>query len=122
MSQAPSEVYACQLLPKQYGYPLFNPAPHSNLPPEYRVRGVCIGDVGIIKPNGSFSFVFSICTPADSPVNLFGVPQVFKPIVLGLEGIEVVDDRHNAGSDVVRVSTSVTRKDISVEVAVRENE
>jgi hypothetical protein len=120
MSQAPSEVYARQLLPKKYGYPLFIPAPHNNLPPEYRDRGTSIGDVGIIKPNGSFSFVFCICAPATSPVNCFGVPEGFEPIVLGPEGIEVVDDRHYTPSDVV--STSVTRKDITVEVAVKENE
>jgi hypothetical protein len=119
MSQAPSEVYVRQLLPKKYGYPLFIPAPHNNLPPEYRDRGTSIGDVGIIKPNGSFSYIFSICTPANSPVNCFGVPQGFEPIVLGPEGIEIVNDRHNVGSDVV--STSVTRKEIAVEITVKEN-
>jgi hypothetical protein len=119
MSQAPSEVYVRQLLPKKYGYPLFIPAPHNNLPREYRNRGTSIGDVGIIKPNGSFSFVFSICTPAGSPVNCFGVPQGFEPLVLGPEGIEVVDDRHSVGSDVV--STSITRKEIAAEIAVKEN-
>jgi hypothetical protein len=120
MSQAPSEVYARQLLPKKYGYPLFIPAPHNNLPQEYRDRGASIGDVGIIKPNGSFSFVFSICEPATGPVNCFGVPEGFEQVALGRESIEVVDDRHNARSDVV--STSISRKEVSAEIGVKENE
>jgi len=91
MSQAPSEVYARQLLPKKYGYPLFMPAPYDNLPREYRDRGTSIGDVGIIKPNRSFSFVFSICASATSPVNCFGVPQGFEPVIIGQEGIAVCE-------------------------------
>jgi hypothetical protein len=58
MLQAPSEVYVrC--------FPIFSiyTRTHNNLPLEYRNKGTSNGDFGIIKPNGSFSFVFSICTP-----------------------------------------------------------
>lgn len=59
MSTAASQVYARQLLSQKLGYPLFVPEPNESLPDEYRARGVGIGDVGIIAPDGSFTFAFN---------------------------------------------------------------
>jgi hypothetical protein len=80
MSPGPSDVYVRQLLPQRYGYPLFIPEPNENLPLEYRQIGISIGDVGIIMPDGSFSFLFNICAPADDPVHCYGVPDGFKSV------------------------------------------
>ena len=120
MSQAPSDVYARQLLPKQYGYPLFVPEPYDDLPAEYRERGTSIGDVGIIMPNGSFSFVFSICAPMDDPVNCYGVPEGFEQVNLAPGDISLLRNMHKRPSDVF--SVAVRRESISVEGAVKENE
>jgi hypothetical protein len=120
MSQAPSDVYARQLLPKQYGYPLFVPEPYDDLPAEYRDRGTSIGDVGIIMPNGSFSFVLNICAPMDDPVNCYGVPEGFEQVNLVPGDISLLKNMHKRPSDVF--SAAVRRESISVEGAVKENE
>ncbi|KIM91599.1 hypothetical protein PILCRDRAFT_57789 [Piloderma croceum F 1598] len=82
MARAPSDVYARQLFPKKYGIPLFIPEPNGNLPPDYHDQGASIGDVGTVTSDGSFSFVFNICTPSDNPVNCNGVPEGFKQVSL----------------------------------------
>jgi hypothetical protein len=58
-----SEVYERLLRPKGHGQPFWNPELDNNLPYQYRQRGVSIGDVGIITPDGEFHFLFSICEP-----------------------------------------------------------
>ncbi|KIM76638.1 hypothetical protein PILCRDRAFT_643331 [Piloderma croceum F 1598] len=120
MSAIPSDVYARQLLPKQYGYPLFVPEPYDNLPEEYRARGASIGDVGIIMPDGSFSFVFNICIPADDPINCYGVPEGFEQVHVAPGDISLLKNMHKRHSDIS--SASVRAKRITVEGAVKENE
>ncbi|KZP23011.1 hypothetical protein FIBSPDRAFT_823884 [Athelia psychrophila] len=84
MAQHPSHVYTRQLLPMQYGYPLYYPEPTDDLPLELQARGTGIGDVGIIMPDGSFQFAFNIFTPGtDTAINCFGVPDGFHKMVLG---------------------------------------
>ena len=120
MSAVPSDVYARQLLPKQYGYPLFIPEPYDNLPGEYRERGTSIGDVGIIMPNGSFSYVFNVCAPADDPINCYGVPEGFEQVYLAPGDISLLKNMHKRPSDVF--SASVRRASVTVEGAIQENE
>ncbi|KAH9476955.1 hypothetical protein JR316_0010871 [Psilocybe cubensis] len=48
------------------------------LPASYRQTGVCIGDVGIITPEGAFDCLFNICLPRDYSVNSH-VPENFVP-------------------------------------------
>ncbi|KAF9560906.1 hypothetical protein CPC08DRAFT_636085 [Agrocybe pediades] len=62
------------------GTALWIPEGHTNLPKPCKDKGVSIGDVGILTPSGSFSFLFNICLPADHPVNRNMVPEGFKPI------------------------------------------
>ncbi|KAK7041513.1 Protein kinase of the Mitotic Exit Network [Paramarasmius palmivorus] len=72
--------YALLLLSKREGYPLWYPQPKPKLPPEYRNSGVRIGDVGIVRSNTPFDYLFNICHPANHPINRFGVPKGFVPL------------------------------------------
>ncbi|KAF8176686.1 hypothetical protein K438DRAFT_73229 [Mycena galopus ATCC 62051] len=74
-----SENYCGQLLRQGRGFPLYVPDPQVNLPLEYRSRGVAIGDVGRITPEGSFDFFFNIYLPADHPINA-RIPEDFVPL------------------------------------------
>ncbi len=56
------------------------PEPNLCLPDTYRERGISIGDVGIITPEGGFDFLFNICLPAEDPINAGDLPQGFMPI------------------------------------------
>ena len=62
------------------GSPLWIPGPSKTLPMEYRLRGVSIGDVGIIYRSGEFSFLFNVFLPADHPINCGAVPVSFSPL------------------------------------------
>ncbi|KZP03795.1 hypothetical protein FIBSPDRAFT_703710, partial [Athelia psychrophila] len=96
-----SQVYARQLLPKKHGYPMYYPEPLDNLPLEYRKRGVSIGDVGIIQPDGSFEFAFNIFilwTESNPGVNCFGVPDGFVPMQLDRQLIASKQNKHAKGS------------------------
>ncbi|KAJ6512779.1 hypothetical protein C8R45DRAFT_857050, partial [Mycena sanguinolenta] len=74
-----SENYCSQLLRQGRGFPLFVPGPQTNLPAQYRTRGVAIGDVGRITAEGSFDFFFNIYLPANHPINA-NVPEGFVPL------------------------------------------
>lgn len=77
--QQSNVIYQRHLELKGHGFPLWIPPANQNLPIQYRRTGVRIGDVGIITPNGGFSFLFNICLPHDDPVNL-RLPEHFSPI------------------------------------------
>ena len=120
MAQSPSDVYARQLFPKKYGIPLFIPEPYDNLTREYHDQGTSVGDVGIVTPDGSFSFVFNICVPADHPVNCHGVPDGFSQVSLTPGEISYLSNIHPPGSDIS--SASVHKTSLDVENALKENE
>ncbi|KZP23666.1 hypothetical protein FIBSPDRAFT_664068, partial [Athelia psychrophila] len=91
-----SQVYARQLLPEKQGYPMYYPESPSNLPLEYRKRGVGIGDLGIILPDGSFDFVFNIFIPwtgSEGEINCFGVPDGFVPLQLSPQAVRSNPDK-----------------------------
>ncbi|KAJ7440136.1 hypothetical protein FB451DRAFT_1059046 [Mycena latifolia] len=77
-----SDNYCSQLLRQGRGFPLYVPGPQINLPAEYRKRGVVIGDVGRVTPQGVFDFFFNIYLPADHPINANDVPEDFSPLPL----------------------------------------
>ncbi|KAJ7249248.1 hypothetical protein B0H12DRAFT_702731 [Mycena haematopus] len=74
-----SETYCSELSHQGGGFPLYVPGPQAHLPPEYRRRGIAIGDVGQVTPEGSFDFFFNIYLPADHPINANG-PEAFVPL------------------------------------------
>jgi hypothetical protein len=81
---APSEVYSRHLLAKGNGFPLWTPEPNESLSDEHRNKGIMIGDVGIIKADGSFDFLFNICVPSSHAVNhRNGVPPGFENVQSG---------------------------------------
>ncbi|KAJ7603819.1 hypothetical protein FB45DRAFT_851620 [Roridomyces roridus] len=101
-----SECYTSQLLRRGRGFPLYVPAPPGNLPAEYRHRGVSIGDVGRVTPDGVFDFFFNIYLPADHPINDNDVPDDFQPLYL-YDPKNVLPLDHSPGD---HVSTRSVRK------------
>jgi hypothetical protein len=67
-------------MPSGIGFPLWFPEPGRRLPSEYRTKGVSIGDVGLITPDGAFDYLFNIYLPRGDPVNINGVPENFLPL------------------------------------------
>ncbi|KAF8997765.1 hypothetical protein BDQ17DRAFT_845341 [Cyathus striatus] len=82
LSRAPSgrDIYIEKLFPLNYGYPLWFPQPDRNLQLEYRRKGVSIGDVGVIRSNGAFDFLFNIWLPAHHPINPHNLPDDFDSV------------------------------------------
>ncbi|KAF7374410.1 Pleiotropic drug resistance ABC transporter protein [Mycena sanguinolenta] len=74
-----SRNYCSHLLRQGRGFPLYVPGPKVNLPPEYRRRGIAIGDVGRVNSEGSFDFFFNIYLPANHPINAYA-PEDFVPL------------------------------------------
>ncbi|KAJ7889645.1 hypothetical protein B0H13DRAFT_1626682, partial [Mycena leptocephala] len=74
--------YSSQLLRQGRGFPLYVPGPQINLAAEYCRRGVAIGDVGRVTPEGSFDFFFNIYLPANHPINA-NIPEDFVPLSPG---------------------------------------
>ncbi len=72
------------------------PGPSKTLPMEYRLRGVSIGDVGIIYRSGGFSFLFNVFLPADHPINCGAVPVSFSPLDISAVARNI--DENNAFS------------------------
>ncbi|KAF7374425.1 WD40 containing domain protein [Mycena sanguinolenta] len=95
--------YCCQMLRQGRGFPLYEPKPQSNLPAEYQRRGVAIGDVGRVTPEGSFDFFFNIYLPANHPINA-NVPEGFVP----LSPYDPIDVSHHDFEPGDFVSSSVT--------------
>ncbi|KAJ7211418.1 hypothetical protein GGX14DRAFT_93384, partial [Mycena pura] len=79
--ESESEVYRNQLLRQKRGFPLYVPGPQRNLPAEYQLRGLSIGDVGRVTPEGGFDFFFNIYLPADHPIHANYVPEDFYPLL-----------------------------------------
>ncbi|KAJ7620421.1 hypothetical protein FB45DRAFT_150649 [Roridomyces roridus] len=101
-----SESYCSQLLRRGRGFPLYIPAPRGNLPPEYGYRGVSIGDVGRVTPEGVFDFLFNIYLPADHPINDNDVPENLSPLA-PYDSKNVLPIEYLAGQ---HVSTSAVHK------------
>ena len=82
-----ANIYAKCLLPLKEGYPLYCP----ELPDRrnvgayyeaYRSKGIDIGDVGIITPDGDFDFLFNICDGPRSDIEVDSLNATNEPTVL----------------------------------------
>jgi hypothetical protein len=114
MSQAAPDIYVECLLPLKHGYPLYQPEPDYGLPRAYHAKGVSIGDVGIITPEGYFDFLFNVCQDAGATsdvnnANVFGIPNGQKVVVQG----EVVEDPNYFGTKAVVANGSEEHTSIS---------
>lgn len=114
-------MYTRLLLPKKLGFPLWTPEPDDNLPDEYRNKGVSIGDVGIMKPDGDFDFLFNICVPSDHAINQRGVPLGFEDVSEIEPPLEISrrDGFHSLGTAIA--SNSMRKNDIGANISVQDN-
>ncbi|KAF7982336.1 hypothetical protein HWV62_29046 [Athelia sp. TMB] len=105
----------------KYGFPLYYPEPPDNLPLELRMRGVSIGDVGVLKADESkFHFAFNIFAPgpprtddttaaapttpmneADRTINYRGVPDDFVPLQFNTEDVQRMQNKHARKSELM---------------------
>ena len=69
--------YTRSMLECLVGYPLYEPEPFSELSTEYLREGAQVGDVGFIREDGAFDFLFNICPPRNSLVNPSDLPHDF---------------------------------------------
>ncbi|KZP22975.1 hypothetical protein FIBSPDRAFT_1015806, partial [Athelia psychrophila] len=91
----PSQVYARQLFPMRFGYPLYYPEPLGNMSLELRKRGISIGDVGHVTPDGRFHFAFNIFTPQTNvAINRSGLPDGFREMTLVDDDISRFPNKH----------------------------
>jgi len=80
--RAHHEIYYDELWKYNRGSPLWFPGPSDDLPLPYPQNGFDVGDVGILKTDKPFEFLFNIFLPADDPINAKGVPDSFQPCPL----------------------------------------
>ncbi|KAL0959363.1 hypothetical protein HGRIS_014617 [Hohenbuehelia grisea] len=79
MGEHASQVYARNLMTEREGYPVWHPTPGDHLPEDYKAHGIFIGDVGLIKENGTLDVLFNIFHPLSHPINSV-VPQGFQSL------------------------------------------
>ncbi|KAK7023038.1 hypothetical protein R3P38DRAFT_2957163 [Favolaschia claudopus] len=96
LNRIPNQIYAEVLLRQERGFPLCEPAPHSNLPEDYKRTGVSIGDVGLVTAEG-FDFCFNVYRARDDSINAGGVPEDFVPLEMYSE-VDVYKKDYEPGS------------------------
>ena len=105
-----NEIYERLLRRKERGFALYVPEPNMQLPIAYQKIGVNIGDVGVITPDGGFSFLFNICAPHNDPINPCILPDDFSPLQPTLTVVDVVKfPRFKSGSYLA--SASIEKKE-----------
>lgn len=85
MTQSEASRYAklMERVVPERGFPLWYPEPNSTLPEECRKTGLQIGDVGVVRADGSFDLFFNICLPENHALHAdYGVPEGFTQIHL----------------------------------------
>ncbi|KIL58911.1 hypothetical protein M378DRAFT_46242, partial [Amanita muscaria Koide BX008] len=70
--------YARSMLTCLAGYALHNPKPLSELSKEYLRHGVNVGDVGFVRWDGTFDFLFNICPSNNGLINPSKLPDGFS--------------------------------------------
>ncbi|KAF8886953.1 hypothetical protein BD779DRAFT_542735 [Infundibulicybe gibba] len=98
-----AQVYAKQLLLRRHGYPLWVPEPYGNTV-TYRTKGVRIGDVGYVTPEGAFETLFNVRAAPEDPINERGVPEGFQQIAVAPEDLVHLPHFHQPGSVVTSAS------------------
>ncbi|KAK0186158.1 hypothetical protein F5146DRAFT_1069569 [Armillaria mellea] len=99
-----------------HGYPLWTPEPDYSLPPAYVGKGICVGDVGIIRDDGGFDFIFNAFLEPNDPVHACGVPPNFSPLrIESLNPIRTIYFQHPRDSSVR--SSHVSVKSVTLEAS-----
>lgn len=81
------------------------------LPVYHRASGVQIGDVGIITPEGGFSFFFNVCHEEKHPINASRrLPPGFTPFARSPGDCDI-DEFKEFGAGSYLSDESVTRMD-----------
>ncbi|KAF5312799.1 hypothetical protein D9619_003674 [Psilocybe cf. subviscida] len=97
--QTGPEIYVRHLITQNRGYPLWIPSPNRRLPSTYRVSGVGFGDVGILMPEGGFSFLFNVVHDVKHPINASRqLPEGFTPFTAWNPGDVEEYEEFSAGS------------------------
>jgi hypothetical protein len=105
-----NEIYERLLRRKGRGFALYVPEPNRRLPIAYQMKGVRIGDVGIVTADGGFSFLFNICVPHDDSINPRVLPEGFFPLHPPLTDVDIVEfSRFKPGSYLA--SASIEKKE-----------
>jgi hypothetical protein len=83
-----SEAYSSLMSALGHGHPLYQPELDRFLPTEYTMKGVGIGDVGVIQ-DGSFDYLFNVYTPQGG-INPPQLPCNFEM----LKPVNISDDQY----------------------------
>ena len=67
--------YERDMLKKGHGHPLWNTEPDVSAPPAYRQTGISVGDVGILNPSGTFSYLLISFWMPTTPVTPVSYPR-----------------------------------------------
>ncbi|KAM6499196.1 hypothetical protein JOM56_004704 [Amanita muscaria] len=67
--------YTRSMLHCMIGYPLYEPEPFNELSKEYLRKGVNVGDVGFVREDGTFDFLFNICPTENGLPNPPNLPD-----------------------------------------------
>lgn len=111
--ESPIARYQRHLLVERHGSPLWSPQPHRRLPLSYRQKGISVGDIGVITPQGSFDFLFNICLPRGHPSNPEVLPVGFSPV--NLLPTDICELReHDSGSCLLTPSIEKSRLDLQM--------
>ncbi|KAM6501148.1 Ankyrin repeat-containing domain protein [Amanita muscaria] len=73
-----ADSYTRTMLECRVGYPLYEPEPFSQLSKEYLRNGINVGDVGFVRQDGAFDFLFNICPPQNEAINPPNLPDGFS--------------------------------------------
>ncbi|KAJ3510782.1 hypothetical protein NLJ89_g4478 [Agrocybe chaxingu] len=87
-------LYSRAFLGMGIGYPIWEPSAHLDVPESRRMRGVSIGDVGIVDNNGNFAFGFNIYHSSEDSINLGCTPPDFVPLDFPEPPQQVRDEGH----------------------------
>ncbi|KIL56377.1 hypothetical protein M378DRAFT_89436, partial [Amanita muscaria Koide BX008] len=70
--------YTRSMLECLVGYPLYEPEPFSQHSTKYLCDGINVGDVGFVRDDGTFDFLFNICPPQNDSINPPNLPNGFS--------------------------------------------
>ncbi|CAA7271121.1 unnamed protein product [Cyclocybe aegerita] len=86
--------YSRTLLGLGFGYPIWEPLANLDVPEPHQMRGVSIGDVGIVSATGNFAYGFNIFHSSEDPINLGCTPPNFVPLEFPEPSQLTRDDAH----------------------------